>query len=94
MTTRRKHVPLRSCVICGGKRAKGELTRIVASPGGGVGIDPTSKAPGRGTYVCGDGGCVSKGLRRGRLEYTLRVKLADEEWIKLLSAVETLGVST
>ncbi len=94
MTARRKHLPLRSCVICNSKRAKRELTRIVAAPEGGVSIDPTSKAPGRGTYVCGDGRCVSRGLQRGRLEYTLRVKLEDEQWIKLLSTVEALGVST
>ena len=67
--------------------------RIVATPGGEVVIDPTAKMQGRGTYVCKDGGCTSQGLRRGRIEYALRAKLGDEQWIRLLSSVEALGVS-
>ena len=90
---RRRHVPLRSCIVCGSKRAKRELTRIAATPDGDVALDPTSKAHGRGTYICGDGGCIGKGLQRGRLEYALRVSLDDAQWIRLLSSVEALTVS-
>jgi len=35
-TARGRHVPIRSCVICGNKTAKRELTRIVAAPLGTV----------------------------------------------------------
>ena len=93
MTTRSRHIPLRSCIICGDKRSKRELTRIVATPSEGVIIDPSAKMQGRGTYVCKDGECASQGLRRGRLEYALRVELEDEQWIKLQTSVEALGAS-
>jgi predicted RNA-binding protein YlxR (DUF448 family) len=94
MTThKRRHVPLRTCVICGNKTSKRELARIVATPLGAVVIDPTGRLAGRGTYVCKDGLCVHEGLKRGRLEHALRTKLKDDEWAGLLSAVEVLSDS-
>lgn len=83
MATRTRHVPFRTCVICGNKAPKAELTRIVATPQGSVTIDTTGKLPGRGAYVCGDGECAGQGLKRGRLEHVLRAKLKDDEWASL-----------
>ena len=88
MTTRKRHVPLRSCVICGNKTSKRDLMRIVTTPQRAVVTDPTGKMAGRGAYVCRDGSCAPKGLNRGRLEYALRTKLKDEEWAGVVSSVE------
>ena len=87
-TARRRHVPIRSCVVCGNKTSKRELTRIVATPLGTVSIDPTGRLPGRGAYICRDEPCLDKGLKKGRLEYALRTKLTDEDWSELVSSVE------
>ena len=89
--TPKRHVPLRSCVICGNKASKRELTRIAATPQGGVLMDPTGKLPGRGAYVCKDGACTHQGMKRGRLEYSLRTKLEDDEWTELVSSVKAMS---
>ena len=67
--------------------------RIVATLQEAVVVDPTGRLAGRGTYVCKAGICVHQGLKRARLEYALRTKLKDEDWIELLSAVEALSDS-
>ena len=93
MMTRERHVPLRTCIICGDKTSKRELIRIVATPDGSVSMDPTAKMQGRGTYVCRSGSCAPQGLKRGRLEYALRLKLEDDQWTRIVASVETLGVA-
>ena len=92
MTVSRRHVPLRTCIICGSKAPKRSLARIVADAEGGVAVDSTGMLPGRGAYVCADGSCVDRGLKRGRLEYALRTKLGNEDWIRILAAVEAMSV--
>ena len=88
-----RHVPLRTCIICGTKTSKRELIRVVATPDGDVSMDPTARMHGRGTYMCKDGNCAPRGLKRGRLEYTLRLKLEDDQWAKIAASVEALGVA-
>ena len=90
MTPRSRHIPLRSCIICGNKTSKRELMRIVVTPEAQVATDPTGRMSGRGAYVCRDGSCVQTGLKRGRLEHALHTKLEDDDWVRILSAVETL----
>jgi predicted RNA-binding protein YlxR (DUF448 family) len=92
MTVSRRHVPFRTCIICGSKAPKRSLVRIVADAEGGIALDSTGRLPGRGTYVCADGSCVDRGLKRGRLEYALRTKLGNEDWTRILAAVEALSV--
>ena len=92
MTTQSRHIPLRTCVICGSKTGKRELIRIVATPEGRVVIDPTGKKNGRGAYSCRDRNCADTEPRRGRLEHALRAKMNDEEWEQIVSYVSALGV--
>ena len=87
----KRHVPHRSCVICGNKTSKTELMRIVATPQGTVVTDPAGRMPGRGAYVCKDGNCAQQGLTRGRLEYALRAKLKDDTFQEIASAVQALS---
>ena len=82
-----RHVPLRSCVICGNKTSKRDLVRMVTTPDGGVMLDATGRMAGRGAYVCRDGDCRRGGLDRRRLEYALRTKLNAEEWAKTASSM-------
>ena len=91
MTAGKRHVPLRVCVACGNKTSKRDLMRIVATPLGVVAVDPTGKMAGRGAYVCEDGRCLQKGLKRGRLEYALRTKLQDDQWVEVVAG---LGATT
>ena len=88
----KRHVPLRSCVVCGNKTTKSELVRIVATPDGAVQVDTTGKLPGRGGYICKDASCMRGRLKRGRLEHALRTSLRNEEWIAVMSLLETSAV--
>lgn len=88
---RAKHVPLRTCIVCGIKAAKRDLVRIVAPPGGGVEMDRTGKASGRGAYVCRTGACKPGAPRRSRIDYAMRRKMSDADWSELSSSIEALA---
>ena len=76
-TSRGKHVPQRRCVVCGERDAKRTLVRLVRTSEGGVAIDTTGKASGRGAYVCGPA-CAESGVIKGRIEYALRARLSSD----------------
>jgi hypothetical protein len=69
-------------VHCRTSRAKRDLLRIVRTPDGGVRLDPTGRANGRGAYVCRDEACIAGATGRGglgrALETTLPAGLADQ----------------
>jgi uncharacterized protein len=65
--------PQRTCVVCRSTTAKRALHRIVRSPAGAVGYDPTGKAPGRGAYLCGQQACLEAALGRGSIQRALKV---------------------
>jgi predicted RNA-binding protein YlxR (DUF448 family) len=60
-------------VVCRSTTAKRTLHRIVRSPDGGVGYDPTGKAPGRGAYLCGQPACLETALKRHSIQRALKV---------------------
>jgi predicted RNA-binding protein YlxR (DUF448 family) len=60
-------------VVCRSTTAKRALQRIVRSPDGGVGYDPTGKAPGRGAYLCGQPACLETAIRRRSIQRALKV---------------------
>jgi predicted RNA-binding protein YlxR (DUF448 family) len=76
VSTRR--VPERTCIACGEKVPKRELTRVVVDPGGAVHVDPTGKAPGRGAYLCGKPSCRQRVLTGERLARALRRPVSEE----------------
>jgi len=84
----KRHVPLRTCVICGRKTSKAELLRIVATPQRMVEVDPDGKLPGRGAYVCRDESCERGSLSRRRVEYALRIGFKGEDWNRLMASLE------
>ena len=72
---RTTHVPIRTCLGCGQQRPKRELVRI-ALKDGALMIDEGVRLPGRGAYLCPQGECVSRLLKkRGRLSHALRGSL-------------------
>lgn len=75
MSTKKKNVgrvPLRECVCCGSKNAKGDMTRIVISGRNteveGVVKDDTGKQKGRGAYICKRNKCIEKALEDGIID--------------------------
>ena len=74
-----RHIPLRSCAACGQKLPKRQLVRIVRISGGTVEVDPTGKKAGRGAYLCAREDCWTKGLRKNRLDRSLRSPLLEPD---------------
>ena len=54
------HVPQRTCVACGRKRAKHELLRLLTDGEGNVVVDPDHRGVGRGVYLCPEGDCLAR----------------------------------
>ena len=52
--------------------------RIVRTPDGGMEIDSSGRAPGRGAYLCADGGCWDKALATNALGRALEVPMPDQ----------------
>ncbi len=87
--SKRKHVPQRTCICCGLKMAKRDLLRVVSAPDGKIVVDVTGRQNGRGAYICASCCRSAENIRRGRLEYSLKTKIDEDEW-KVLT--ETLSV--
>lgn len=78
-----KKVPMRMCVGCREMKPKRELIRIVRSAEGEVKVDLTSKAPGRGAYLCANAACLEKAVKTRALERALEHKIDDAVWARL-----------
>src|SRR4051812_27117954 len=88
-----RHVPSRTCVGCRQERPKRELVRIVRGPAGGVTVDQSGKAAGRGAYLCRQADCWTIALRRGALAGALRATLTADERAALEQTRDGLGAA-
>jgi len=61
-----KKIPLRMCVSCRELKEKRSMLRVVKSAEGKIFIDYSSKASGRGAYVCNNPDCIKK-LKKQRI---------------------------
>lgn len=61
-----KKIPLRMCIACRELKEKRDMLRIVKNGEGKIFIDFSSKAAGRGAYVCDKHECIGK-LKKQRL---------------------------
>ncbi len=88
---RKKHVPLRRCVVCGVQRPKAELVRIVRSPEGGCTVDAPPKEPGRGAYVCRAQACLEQAAKGRPVSRSLDRPLSDEGADRLKELAQELS---
>lgn len=72
-----KKTPMRMCVACREMKGKKELIRIVRSSEGEIHLDLTSKAPGRGAYLCAQGPCLERAIKTRALERALNHKVDE-----------------
>lgn len=77
-----KERPCRSCIVCGNKKTKNELVRIVKTPSGDIILDTTGRANGRGAYVCRSSECI-KALKKGALNRAFKMQLPDAVFDRL-----------
>jgi len=83
---RRRHIPVRTCVVCRQALAKRALHRIVLVPERGLLVDLSGKMPGRGAYLCSRPTCWEKATapKTEFLSRALRSFVSEEEKAALL----------
>jgi predicted RNA-binding protein YlxR (DUF448 family) len=89
-TARLKHLPERTCIACKNTRAKKELIRLVLTNDNLVEIDLSGKKNGRGAYLCPEYPCWEQGLKKNRLDYALKTKIAPSNRQSLIAFAESL----
>ena len=80
---RQRHEPARTCVACRKPATKQELVRVVRGADGGVALDRTGRAPGRGAYVHPDRACLEAARKRHALERALGAPIGVAVWAEL-----------
>lgn len=83
-----KKTPQRMCIACRAGRDKNEFIRFVKLADGGVILDTTGKAMGRGAYVCNNTDCVKKAIKQRALNRAFKCEIAPEIYREL---EETVG---
>ncbi len=69
----RRHVPIRTCVLCGKKRPKQEMIRIVRSTAGEIRFDD-ARLNGRGCYICPDASALDARRINDKIRRALKFK--------------------
>jgi len=83
---RRKHIPVRMCVVCRTKGDKRALTRLVRTAEG-VELDPSGKMNGRGAYVCDDRDCWERVVNTKILNQALNMNMTEQDRVRLQQAM-------
>jgi predicted RNA-binding protein YlxR (DUF448 family) len=88
---RQKHVPERTCIGCRRVKPQNEMIRITVKDNGSLAIDPPGRRQGRSAYLCRSRDCWEKGLKRDRLDQSLRIDISKESKAELSRFGETLS---
>lgn len=88
---RQQHVPERTCIGCRRARPQSEMIRIMGNEDGGAVIAPPGKRQGRSAYICKSKDCWEKGLKKDRLDQSLRINIRSETKAELSRFGETLS---
>lgn len=81
--------PQRTCIVCGSKRDKAELLRLVLDEESKVCLDYRQRLYGRGSYVCPRPGCLTR-VKVAYLEKAFRRSLPQGSWNPALTMAEAL----
>lgn len=79
--------PMRKCIGCNTSRPKNELIRIACYEGQ-VTVDLTGKAKGRGVYICRDGECLDKAVKRKGFVRAFGQNITEEQQLALREEIE------
>jgi len=78
MKNNRKEAFTRTCIACNSKKNKFNLIRIAYNKNNEISIDKTSKAKGRGVYLCYRLDCLDKAQKTKRMERKLRTAISEK----------------
>lgn len=74
----KKKIPQRMCIGCGMMNNKKELIRIVKNKEGDIFYDSTSKANGRGAYICDNVECFDLAINNKKFEKTFKQSIPED----------------
>ena len=77
------HEPARTCVGCREEAVKQGLIRLVRRSEGGVAVDLTGRASGRGAYLHNDPSCLEIARKKRSLDRALHTTVQPELWSEL-----------
>jgi predicted RNA-binding protein YlxR (DUF448 family) len=83
----RKHVPVRTCIVCREKAGKRTLVRIVRTEHGMM-VDPSGKMNGRGAYLCERHECWDRAMNSDVLAKALKTTMTPEDRERLRQAAQ------
>jgi predicted RNA-binding protein YlxR (DUF448 family) len=81
---KQRHEPARTCVGCRRGAGKQGLIRLVRRQDGGVAVDRTGRAPGRGAYLHDDPSCQELARKKRSLDRALHTAVQPELWSELV----------
>lgn len=84
-TPTRKHIPVRTCVVCREKAGKRTLTRVVRTQDGLM-VDASGKMNGRGAYLCERPECWERAMTTDILAKALKMSFTPEDRERLRHA--------
>ena len=84
---KQKKIPMRKCNGCGEQKPKKELVRIVKSPDGEVSLDLTSKASGRGAYICKNAECLQKAKKSHRIDKAFEMTIPESVYEQMIAEI-------
>lgn len=79
---------MRRCVGCMSSKPKKELIRIVAAGEGGLMIDLSGKANGRGVYLCPDPDCLAQARKKRAIGRGLQIEVQEADLDRLFAELE------
>lgn len=85
-----KKIPQRKCIACSEKSDKKALIRIVKNNEGEIFLDPTSKANGRGAYICREMNCLEKAIKSKALHRAFKMEISPEVYENLKMELKKL----
>lgn len=85
---KQKKIPQRKCIACQERDAKKGLIRIVKTKEEQIFLDPTSKANGRGAYICKDIECLKKAIKSKALNKAFKMEVKDDIYDNLLKELQ------
>ncbi len=75
----------RTCVSCGKKYPKDQLTRICRGLTGDAKVDPNKLHSGRGAYLCSKKDCWEKALSDGQLNRSLKTTISESDKSQIMN---------
>ena len=70
-------------MVCRQEAGKSELIRVVRRPDGGVAVDRTGRAAGRGAYIHASADCLEAARKRRSLDRALGALVPLELWLEV-----------